>query len=322
MEIISAYIQYLDEELKGLNFPATPSNLYDPIRYFLDLDAKRIRPVLTLLSAELFGIKKENVLHAAIAVELFHNFTLLHDDIMDSSLLRRGKKTVHNQWDTNIAILSGDVLFVHAYTHLSKQSDIHLPYLIKLFNDTAVKLCEGQQLDMDFENKQIIDLDDYLDMIRMKTSVLLGCALQFGSIIANASLEKQKCIYDFGVNMGMAFQIQDDILDLYGDSEVLGKKIGGDVLNDKKTILNVVAYKLADKKQKKELLSISNIIDEKSKIERTRNLYNQLSVLDNCKKIAKKYSDKAICDLRNSVDIEFKNNTLYLLANQLLLRKN
>ena len=322
MEIIKNHIHYFEKEIAQLGFPDTPKNLYDPIGYFLELDAKRIRPVLTLLSAESFGSTKEEALHASIAIELFHNFTLLHDDIMDNSMLRRGKKTVHHVWNTNIAILSGDVLMVYAYSHLAKNKSKHLPDLLNLFNKTAVQLCEGQQLDMDFESEEIISVDEYLNMIKLKTSVLLGCALQFGAIIANSSIEKQSLIYDFGINLGLAFQIQDDILDLYGDSDKIGKKIGGDILNNKKTILSVVANKIANKHQKNELLELSKISDSNLKISKTTEFYNQLRVLDHCKKISKKYSDNATACLNKSFSEQKSSNILHQLATDLLNRKH
>ncbi|MDG1842489.1 MAG: polyprenyl synthetase family protein, partial [Crocinitomicaceae bacterium] len=322
MEVIKDYINYFEKEIAHLSFPDTPKNLYDPVGYFLGLEAKRIRPVLTLLSAESFGSSKEEALDASVAVELFHNFTLLHDDIMDNSMLRRGKKTVHHVWNTNIAILSGDVLMVYAYSQLANNKAKHLPDLLKLFNKTAVQLCEGQQLDMDFESEEIISVDQYLNMIKLKTSVLLGCALQFGAIIANSSIDKQSLIYDFGINLGLAFQIQDDILDLYGDSEKIGKKIGGDILNNKKTILSVVANDLANISQKKELLQLSKISDPILKISKTTDFYNQLKVLDYCKKISKKYSDNAIASLNKSFKEKKSSSILYKLAEALLVRRH
>jgi len=237
-------------------------------------------------------------------------------------MLRRGKKTVHHAWNTNIAILSGDVLMVYAYSHLANNKSKHLPDLLKLFNKTAVQLCEGQQLDMDFESKEIISVDKYLNMIKLKTSVLLGCALQFGAIIANSPIKKQSLIYDFGINLGLAFQIQDDILDLYGDSEKIGKKIGGDILNNKKTILSVVANKIANNYQKNELLELSKIPDSNLKISKTTDFYNQLNVLDHCKKISKKYSDNAIACLNKCFSEQKSTNVLHQLAADLLNRKH
>ena len=322
MEVIKDYIRYFENEIAHLSFPEFPENLYAPIGYFLGLQAKRIRPVLTLLSAESFGSSKKEALNASIAVELFHNFTLLHDDIMDNSMLRRGKKTVHEAWNKNVAILSGDVLLVYAYSHLANNKTNHLPELLKLFNKTAVQLCEGQQLDMDFESEEIISVDQYLNMIKLKTSVLLGCALQFGAIIADSSQEKQSLIYDFGINLGLAFQIQDDILDLYGDSKKIGKKIGGDILNNKKTILSVVAHRLANSHQKNELLELSKISDPIIKIAKTTAFYNQLNVLENCKKISKKYSDNAIACLNKSFKEKKSSYVLHQLADELLNRKH
>ena len=319
MKFIEDYISYVESKLVNLNLPSQPVNLYEPITYFLKLGGKRIRPVLTLLSAELFGGKKEDALNAAIAVELFHNFTLIHDDIMDESSLRRGKKTVHEEWDNNIAILSGDVLFVNSYKFLQKQKASDLSDLFFSFNSMAEKLCEGQQMDMDFEKCQVVDQESYLEMIKLKTSVLLGCALEMGAIIAEASKVDRELIYDFGVNIGMAFQIQDDILDLYGDTELIGKRVGGDVINNKKTILNVSALKLANSNQRDLLFKYSEIKDEELKVSSFKKIFDELNILNYCNKLRIEYYESAINNLK-SLSVDSENSKLSILAKELMNR--
>ena len=320
MKFIEDYISYIESKLVNINLPSQPVNLYEPITYFLKLGGKRIRPVLTLLSTELFGGKKEDALDAAIAVELFHNFTLIHDDIMDESSLRRGKKTVHEEWDNNIAILSGDVLFVNSYKFLQKQKASDLSDLFFSFNSMAEKLCEGQQMDMDFEKCQVVDQESYLEMIKLKTSVLLGCALEMGAIIAEASKTDRELIYDFGVNIGMAFQIQDDILDLYGDAGLIGKRVGGDVINNKKTILNVSAFKLANSNQRDLLFKYSEIKDEELKVSSFKKIFDELNILNYCNKLRLEYYESAVNNLK-SLSVNSENTKLSILAKELMNRK-
>ena len=320
MKFIEDYISYIESKLVNINLPSQPVNLYEPITYFLKLGGKRIRPVLTLLSTELFGGKKEDALNTAIAVELFHNFTLIHDDIMDESSLRRGKKTVHEEWDNNIAILSGDVLFVNSYKFLQKQKASDLSDLFFSFNSMAEKLCEGQQMDMDFEKCQVVDQESYLEMIKLKTSVLLGCALEMGAIIAEASKTDRELIYDFGVNIGMAFQIQDDILDLYGDAGLIGKRVGGDVINNKKTILNVSAFKLANSNQRDLLFKYSEIKDEELKVSSFKKIFDELNILNYCNKLRLEYYESAVNNLK-SLSVNSENTKLSILAKELMNRK-
>jgi len=241
MTSISNYISQIESELRDTKFPKNPANLYDPLRYFFDLGGKRLRPALTLMTAENFGSKGKSALHAAMAIELFHNFSLIHDDIMDEAPFRRGKETVHTKWNNHIAILSGDVLFVKAFESLAKCEAKYLSDLLNLFNKTATEVCEGQQMDMDFETRETVTEDEYIEMIRLKTSVLLGCAIQFGAIVSELDSQFQKDLYDFGQYIGIAFQIKDDLLDLYGDPEKVGKQLGGDVICGKKTMLSIKA---------------------------------------------------------------------------------
>lgn len=307
MDFIKEYNIFLEKEIENIKFPSTPANLYDPLSYFLTLGGKRMRPMATLIAGDLFGVSIENTKHAALAVELFHNFSLIHDDIMDKAPLRRGKETVHQKWNDNIAILSGDVLFVKAYEMLAKNDIKYLGELLKCFNRTAIEVCEGQQLDMDFENRDNVSLDDYINMIRLKTSVLLGAAFEMGAIIGEASEENINCIYSFGVNLGIAFQIQDDLLDLYGESDKVGKQKGGDVLANKKTILSILAKSNADNGQLNELRSIQNEIDKDKKIKRTLDLFDLLKVKEKCILIMNEYysiAQKSLNDLNinNSKD--------------------
>lgn len=219
--------RYVQEALTAAVFPQEPANMYDPIRYILTLKGKQVRPVLTLMGAQLFGEEDmEKVVPAALAIEYFHNFSLIHDDIMDKAPLRRGQLTVHEKWDDSVAILSGDGLLVKAYEQVAKCPKENLLDLLTTFNKVATEVCEGQQLDMDFESLDQVTEAQYLHMIRLKTSVLLGGALRMGAIIGQASVEQQELIYDFGVNVGIAFQLQDDILDVYGDPETFGKQVG------------------------------------------------------------------------------------------------
>lgn len=278
MQDISKLSAFLEKEISTFDFPAQPANLYDPLRYFLTLGGKRMRPILTMLGAELFDVSGKNAVNAAIAVELFHNFSLIHDDIMDAAPLRRKKQTVHTKWNTNIAILSGDVLLVKAYQEICKQDAKVLPRLLEIFNRTAIEVCEGQQLDMDFETRNDVSIEEYIEMIRLKTSVLLGCALEMGAVVAEAKKEDQELIYSFGEHIGVAFQIQDDILDLYADPEKFGKQVGGDVLANKKTLLLLKANELANPAEIETLNKLSSESNQTLKIESTRKLFDKLGV--------------------------------------------
>lgn len=227
------------------HFQQEPRKLYEPICYTLSLGGKRIRPLLVLLSCDLFGGDIEKAVYPAMGLEIFHNFTLLHDDIMDKAPLRRGMATVHNKWNDNTAILSGDTMFVLAYEYVAKTDASLLPEVLFLFNDTARKVCEGQQYDMDFETLPEVSIDQYMVMIRLKTAVLIACSLKLGAVIAGADPLEANRIYDFGIELGLAFQLQDDYLDAFGDTRVFGKAIGGDILTNKKTYLYLKAFESA-----------------------------------------------------------------------------
>jgi geranylgeranyl diphosphate synthase type II len=235
------------------HFPDHPSSLYDPAVYFLGLGGKRLRPVLCLMGNELFGPIEDDAWLLAIALELFHNFTLIHDDIMDRAPLRRGMPTVHAKYGSSTAILSGDVMLVVGYDYISRIQSPHIRRILQLYNQTAVKVCEGQQLDMDFEGLERVTMGDYLQMIELKTSVLLAASLQIGSILGGAGLGNQQSIYQFGKNLGLAFQIQDDYLDCYGDASKFGKQVGGDIVAGKKTFLLIKTLEVASEEQRREI---------------------------------------------------------------------
>jgi geranylgeranyl diphosphate synthase type II len=272
MQQIQAYAKLLDQALGNLKLGSEPEKLYAPMHYIIGLGGKRLRPALTLIACELFGGDKQDALKPALGIELFHNFSLVHDDIMDKADLRRGEPTVHKKWDGNIGILSGDGMLVKAYEHISAVSPEKLPAVLSCFSKMAMEVCEGQQFDMDFEQRQDVTEAEYINMIRLKTSVLLGAALKIGAILGNASLAEQEALYNFGVNIGIAFQIQDDILDSFGDPEKFGKTVGGDIMNNKQTLLLIAAKELADNNERHSLISVDNL-DPADKVEAVKGLY-------------------------------------------------
>lgn len=274
-ETLINYKAIVEEGLKSLEFPEYPEGLYDSLDYFIHLGGKRIRPILTLMSAEMFDKITPKIIQAALGVELFHNFSLLHDDIMDNSSLRRNAPTVHRKWNINTAIISGDVLFIESF---QKITDCQSTALNNIFLKTAKEVCEGQQYDMLYENSNNVTIEQYLEMIRLKTSVLLGCALQAGAILSETNSLNQQLIYDFGVNIGMAFQLQDDYLDSFGNTIETGKKVGGDILNNKKTFLYLKANELASTTQRQILSELKEEKDNEQKINHTLSIYRQLNV--------------------------------------------
>ena len=252
-----------------------PKNLYEPIDYILKLGGKRIRPVLTLMAADIFSSDFKKALPAALAVEVFHNFTLIHDDIMDAAPLRRGKATVHEKWDTNTGILSGDAMLILAYQYFENYEPIVFQKLAKLFSKTALEVCDGQQLDVDFETRNDVTIPEYINMIRLKTSVLVAAALKMGAIVAEANDENANLIYDFGLNLGLAFQLQDDYLDTFGDPETFGKQVGGDIIENKKTYLYLKALEVAteDDKGKLAYLYRKKLADSADKISDVQRIF-------------------------------------------------
>lgn len=319
----------IDKGLAEMKLPAQPARLYEPIRYILQIGGKRIRPMLVLLAADIYGEDRvEEALPAALAIELFHNFTLMHDDIMDEAPLRRGMPTVHEKWDTDVAILSGDNLLVLAYQQLANVGPEHIHSLLFVFNRMAQEVCEGQQWDMEFEQLEMITQDSYLDMIRLKTAVLLGSALKIGAIIGGASDRDAKCLYEFGTAIGVAFQLQDDILDLYGDPKRFGKQVGGDILANKKTILLINAYAHADERQKRELLEWQGFDGARSphrseqKIQAVKQIYEALRVQEAAAKLKEEYVAHAFSCLDKMSVGPDKLQKLRLLAQSLLTRNS
>lgn len=320
MEALKNYTALIESELAKDQFPKNPAELYDPLRYFLTLGGKRIRPVLTLLSAELFGSTAEKALPQALAIEIFHNFTLIHDDIMDEAPTRRKMPTVHEKWNTNIAILSGDVLLIKAYQLLAQVESDKLAEVLNVFNTTSIEVCEGQQMDMNFESRMDVSISEYIEMIRLKTSVLLGGALEIGAIVAGANKEDRDRIYDFGQYLGIAFQIQDDILDLYADPDKFGKMVGGDVVANKKTLLYLMAVNTANAEQQKILKHLQTEENIELKIARTRELFDHLKVKEKCREEMLSYQNKAMKSLEGIHVSDDQKAGLVALADFLLNR--
>lgn len=316
-------IEYIRQEMEHLCWDKEPQGLYAPIAYALASGGKRLRPVLTVLAAEMFGGKREDVLPAALAIEIFHNFTLLHDDVMDHAAVRRGKPTVHVRWDENTAILSGDQMLIEAYKQLAQLPPQKLPDVLRLFNKMGTEICEGQQYDVDFEHCEEVSIDEYINMIRLKTSVLLGTALQTGALLAGASETEQEALYRFGVNIGLAFQIQDDVLDVYGNPETFGKAVGGDILEGKKTFVLLTALRLTDKEQRLELLHLLEDKDmaAQDKIRQVTDIYTRLNVRTYCEDAMRVYTDTALANLASIAGKDDKKQILKNLAADLLARK-
>lgn len=280
MDKLTHFVQSIEEEVQKRKFTKEPQQLYQPINYTLSLGGKRIRPALLLLANDLFGGKEHQAIDAALAIEIFHNFTLIHDDIMDKAPIRRGKPTVYKKWDVNTAILSGDVMLVEAYNLIANCENTVLQEVLQTFNKAAIEVCEGQQYDMNFETQQNISIDNYLNMIELKTSVLLGASLKIGALIAKTTVANINHIYAFGQNMGIAFQLMDDLLDVYGSPEKFGKQVGGDIIANKKTYLLLKAKQLAKNNLKNELdfCLTSKTLAPETKVNRVKAIYNQLNI--------------------------------------------
>ncbi|WP_149274110.1 polyprenyl synthetase family protein [Pareuzebyella sediminis] len=287
----TTFNSYLEDKIKTRE----PENLYEPITYILSLGGKRLRPVLTLLAAEIFGEDYKKALDAALAIEVFHNFSLVHDDIMDAAPIRRGKVTVHEKWDVNTGILSGDAMLITAYQLFENYECETFRSLAKLFSTTALQVCEGQQYDIDFEERDHVGLSEYLTMIQYKTAVLVGAALKMGATIAKASGKDRNNIYNFGLNLGMAFQLQDDYLDAFGDPKSFGKQVGGDIIENKKTFLYVNVCESGSARHKKELLDLYSIQpnDPSKKIETIKEIFMESGAVKNIKKAIEKYTHEA-----------------------------
>jgi geranylgeranyl diphosphate synthase type II len=324
LKSIAELQELLQNSLVKLSLESKPTELYQPIRYIIDLGGKRLRPALVLMAADMFGGDVKRALPQAMGIELFHNFTLMHDDIMDQAPLRRGKTTVHEKWSTNIAILSGDALFVKAYQSLVQADPKLLPHLMSLFNATALEVCEGQQYDMNFEEMDSVSMQEYLKMIEYKTAVLLGCALKSGAIVAEASKEDQKQVYDFGIHIGLAFQLMDDILDVYADEANFGKQIAGDILCNKKTCLYIKAYEKASSLEKEVLdhYFAHQDFNPKEKINKVIEVYNSLNVRQDCMHMMDEHYAMALKCMENlSVD-DARKQVLKEFVELLMVRVN
>lgn len=298
------YSQIFSDYLDSQTINRNPKNLYEPIQYILSLGGKRIRPALTLMGCDVFGENIEKALPAAMAVEVFHNFSLIHDDIMDKAPLRRGKQTVHEKWDLNTGILSGDAMLILAYRYFENYEPEIFSELAKLFSKTALEVCEGQQWDIDFETSDNITIEQYLKMIEYKTAVLVGAALQMGAIVAKTSEVNKKAIYDFGLNLGIAFQLQDDYLDAFGDPETFGKQVGGDIIENKKTYLYLKALEQSTQQEKEQLLHLYSIKseDNQDKIELVKQVFETSKATEATQKAIADYTQRAF-DVLNTMDI-------------------
>ena len=313
----------IDSYLSQLDWSREPQGLYAPIAYTLASGGKRIRPTLAFIACRLFGGKEEDVVPAALALEVFHNFTLLHDDVMDKASVRRGRPTVHVKWDDNTAILSGDQMMIEAYKLLSQVREDKLPQVLRLFNKMATEICEGQQYDVDFERRDDVSIDDYMMMIRLKTSVLLATALQIGAYIADATETQQQALYDFGIHIGLAFQLQDDILDVYGDPATFGKAIGGDILCNKKTYMLLTALQRAEGETRRALQGwmADTTHSAAEKIAAVTDLYTQLGVREVCERVMAEHTHEALRLLETLPQNE-ATNQLHALAEKLMKRRD
>jgi geranylgeranyl diphosphate synthase type II len=315
-------LKRIEQAITEIQYPTYPASLYEPISYIMSLGGKRIRPTMLLMAVDLFDGDLNAGIPAALAIETFHNFTLVHDDIMDNAPLRRGKATVHEKWGTNTAILSGDVMMVEANKHLTNVDASVLKSALDTFNLTAQGVCEGQQLDMEFEGRDDVSIEEYIDMIRLKTAVLLGGAMKLGAIVSHAPEVEADLIYQFGENLGIAFQLQDDILDVYGDPLKFGKQVGGDIISDKKTFLRLKLQELASAEDLGQLLKQGNNKDDQSKVVVVTNLYNRYEIREVAVEKMKYYLDLAFQSLEKINTPEDNKSELVMIANQLMNREN
>jgi geranylgeranyl diphosphate synthase type II len=290
-ELLEAFEKALVKE----TFAGRPAELYDPIAYTMGQKGKRMRPLLLMMSCELFGGNFQDAVYPAIAVEVFHNFTLVHDDIMDKATLRRGKETVYQKWNESIAILSGDTMFAMANKYMARGGNSNLSEMLNIFNQTAIEVCEGQQLDMNFEKQDDVSIEEYLRMIQLKTAVLLGCSTKIGAIIAGASQHDAELIWNYAIDLGIAFQLKDDLLDAFGDEKVFGKRTGGDIASNKKTYLFLKALMEADQSEKAELISLYSDpgVETGHKISRVLEIFIKLNIEYHTGQMINQYYDKA-----------------------------
>lgn len=322
MRAISQYQDIIQAHFEALNLAKEPNNLYEPIRYILSLGGKRLRPVLTLMATEVFDTDCQKAIPAATAVEVFHNFSLIHDDIMDDAPLRRGNETVHEKWDLNTGILSGDAMLILAYQFFENYEPKVFRDLAKLFSKTALEVCEGQQYDVDFETRDDVTIPEYLKMIEYKTAVLVGAAMKMGAIVAETSTENAKAIYDFGLNLGIAFQLQDDYLDAFGDPETFGKQVGGDIIENKKTYLYLKALEFSKVEEKEQLLHLFSIhpSDNTDKIQSVKQIFTQTGADAATQQAIQDFTLKAFQTLDTMNISEDKKAILKAFGNKLMSR--
>ncbi len=316
--------ELVEKELEALDFPEHPSELYDPIRYMLSLGGKRLRPCLVLMANELFGADPHRVIRPALAIEVFHNFTLLHDDIMDRAVLRRAKPTVHTRWNQDIAILSGDTMFVKSCQLMMSVDRKYQDQVMSLFLRTAAEVCEGQQIDMNFENRNNVTIPEYIEMITLKTAVLLACSLRTGALLAGASQEDADRIYGVGKQLGVAFQLHDDILDLYADNGKFGKTIGGDIIANKKTILMLLALEKSESAMRDELNSLihATAIDPEKKVYAVRDIFEKLDIRREAGRFMDSHFSKAMKVFEEIKVEHFRKEPLMELAERLMVRES
>jgi len=317
----SELLKHVEQAINEIQYPTYPGNLYEPISYIMSLGGKRVRPTMLLMAVDLFSGDVIKALPAAMAIETFHNFTLIHDDIMDNAPLRRGKQTVHEKWGTNTAILSGDVMMVEANKHITNVDVSILKPALDTFNATAQGVCEGQQLDMEFENRSDVSIPEYIDMIRLKTAVLLGGAMKLGAIVAKAKPEEADLIYAFGENLGIAFQLQDDILDVFGDPEKFGKQIAGDIIANKKTFLLLKLQELVSKEDHTNLIDQFSNKNLENKIKNITDLYHDYEIRALATQEMKSYLDKAFTALNQIAIDESRKTEITKLAEELMSRE-
>lgn len=322
---LKLYLEAINKEIAEHKYGNHPQELYDPLEYIMSLGGKRLRPALTLMSANLWLYNWQKAVKPALAVEVFHNFTLMHDDIMDQAPLRRGQATVHEKWDTNTAILSGDVMLVAAYELLAEIEDANFKHVIKRFNRTAAEVCEGQQLDMMFASKENVSKEEYIEMIRLKTSVLLGFALELGAIVAGADQESVDLLYSIGVNLGLGFQVKDDILDVYGEQAKVGKQIGGDIIENKKTWLMIDALEKAEEFGVAKELNTwlqKETFDNTEKVTAVKAIFDTIGVKQDAEQAMHGYFNLAFDSLKKLNVSEDKKQVIKSFAEDLLKREH
>jgi geranylgeranyl diphosphate synthase type II len=314
----------INQAIAGLSWQREPQGLYAPIAYTLEGGGKRLRPTLAMIACRMYDGDEHKALPVALALEIFHNFTLLHDDVMDQAPVRRGRPTVHTKWDNNTAILSGDQMMTEAYIQLETVDPVLLPEVLHRFNGMAEDIWRGQQLDIEFERRSDVTLEEYLEMIRLKTSVLLGAALQLGGLVAGAPEADVQRLYRIGERIGLAFQIQDDVLDVWGDEKTFGKRIGGDIVQNKKSAVQLLALMHADEAQRRALTDWLNRkeFDENEKIREVTALYNAIQIRPLCEEMMAAYTDEAMRGIDNLGVPDAKKNELRDLTRKLLNRKN